>query len=373
MDHPIFMLDKPEPILKHRLFNGRKYMVWEGKVKLRNIKGWVDNPRIDLAKKVIHDRVGNRELTQNEIFELMKSEPEFRLKELRDDIMKNGLRTPITLSFEGKLLDGNRRFFALLYVLDSLGPADSNKEDFEIVDAYVLNKEATQADEENVLVEENFSPSLKLEWPDYVKAQKVTKARNEGLNEEQIAKKFNWPKSKVKDTLKIAGIIEDFEAFASDKKDPTDESGGGLGLTQHEAETVAAKSYQYFNEAQKSFYDPLMTDVDFKIQFFKWINKGKFSSFPEVRIAYRAWIDPEARPILMQDDPNAAKAAKATLDYNDRVVRSADEAVGRIDSFIKFLKQMKAADIKALPAQTRQKLKEALSLVEKMSHAANKK
>jgi hypothetical protein len=369
---PLFLCGKPLPQLKQRLYNGRKMLMWEGKVKISDVKGWVDNPRIELGKKSLMEKLGNRELSQDEIFELMKNDSEMRLKELRDDILKNGLREALTLSYQGKLLDGNRRFFAVKYALESMSSGDINRQDLEIVDAFVLSEDATDEDEQNVLVEENFSPSLKIEWPDYVKARRVIKADESGLSVEEIASKYNWPRSKIRETLKIHEILSDFEAFAVAEKDPNDESGGGLGYTEQESQVIAAKNYQFFNEAQKSFYNQLRTEVDFKIQFFKWIHEKKFSSFPEVRIAYRAWKDPEAKAAIMQKEPAAAKSAKAILDYNDRIVRSSDEAIGRIDSFVKFLKGMTAEEIKLIPKKSREDLKQVLSLVIKMSQAASK-
>lgn len=101
------------------------------------------------------------------------------------------------------------------------------------------------------------------------------------------------------------------------------------------------------------------------------MTQEKFSSFPEVRIAYKAWKDPEVKAIISGNDPDAAKDAKSTLDYNSRVVRSGEEAAGRIDAFIKFLKGMKAGEIKSLPTTARENLKEALNLIEKMSKAAS--
>jgi DNA polymerase III delta prime subunit len=74
----------------------------------------------------------------------------------------------------------------------------------------------------------------------------------------------------------------------------------------------------------------------------------------------------------MQKEPAAAKSAKAILDYNDRIVRSSDEAIGRIDSFVKFLKGMTAEEIKLIPKKSREDLKQVLSLVIKMSQAASK-
>jgi hypothetical protein len=373
MTSPSFLLEKPEPPkIRQRLYNGRKLMVWDGKVKISSIQGWVDNPRIELAKKTMQEKVGCRDLSQDEVFELMKNDPEVKLKELRDDIIKNGLREPLTLSFEGKLLDGNRRFFAIKYALESLPATDPNRQDLEVVEAHVLTDTATEEDEQNVLVEENFSASLKIEWPEYVKALMVVGAHESGLDIDNISRKYSWAKSKIKQTLKIHQIITEYITFATSDVDLEDEYGGGFGMTEQDAENEAAKNYQFFNEAQKSFFDQLNTNIDFKIQFFKWIHEGKFSSFQEVRIAYNAWGHPEAKAALLQPDPTAAKSAKAILDYNTRVVRSTDEAVGRIDSFVKFLKEMTAQQIDIIPESSLASLKEALNLVIKMGEAATK-
>lgn len=368
---PAFLLNQPTPQIKQRLYNGRKLLVWEGKVKVSSIQGWVDNPRIELAKKQFISRMGDRLITQEEIFNIMKNDTEVKLKDLRDDIIKNGLREPLALSFSGKLLDGNRRFFAVKYALENMPQTDPNRQDLETVDVYVLSEDATVEDEQNVLVEENFSASLKIEWPDYVKASKVMELHEQGVSTEEISKKFRWVKSKIKETIRIHEIITDFITYATAAIDPNDESGGGLGLSEQEAETIAAKNYQYFNEAQKSFLEPLRTDIDFKFQFFKWINEGKFSSFPEVRIANAAWKNPEAKAALLQSDPSAAKSAKTILDYNVRVVRSTEEASWRIDGFVKFLREMTSAQIKQIPESSRQNLEHALEMVIKMSKAAS--
>ncbi len=258
---PSFLLEKPEPILRTRLYNGRRLQVWEGRAKVSEIKGWADNPRIDLAKRSLQQAVGARVLQQDELYDLMKKDSEVKLAALRDDIMKNGLREPITLSFDGKLLDGNRRFFAVRYILETLPPTEPNRQDHETIDAYVLMDDATTDDEQRVLVEENFSPSLKIEWPDYVKASHVIKEYESGIDTADIAKKFKWPASKVKETIRINQIINNFLTYATAPEDPNDELGAGLGLTEQEAETIAAKNYQFFNEAQKSFFEPLQTDL----------------------------------------------------------------------------------------------------------------
>lgn len=360
---PDFVKNKQSTRIEQRLYNGRRIAVIVAKVKLDDIAGWVDNPRIDLAKKELQSQVGNRDLTQEEIFKLMKEDPEVKLNVLRDDLIKNGLREPLTLSFHGKLLDGNRRFFALKYVLEHLPSTDPNRADFEVVDAYILTSNATEEDEQNVLVEENFSASLKIEWPDFVKATKVVEAKEDGLSEAEIAKKFGWKKAKVRETLRINEIIEDFIAFATAEVDEEDETGGGRGMSENEATRLASKNYQFFNEAQKSFFDKLKSDFDFKVQFFNWIADAKFKSFPTVRVAYKVWESPEAKAALSQAEPAADKNAKAIIDYNQRIVRNTDEAVGRISSFAKFLQDLTAAELGSLPNEAVGKLVDALELV----------
>jgi hypothetical protein len=73
----------------------------------------------------------------------------------------------------------------------------------------------------------------------------------------------------------------------------------------------------------------------------------------------------------MQPEPTAAKSAKAILDYNARIVRSTDEAVGRIDSFVKFLNDMSAKEMNLLPETSKDNLERALQMVIKMSRASN--
>lgn len=353
MSKTAFMCDEPQATT--RLYNGRKIAVWQCRVDINLVSGWVDNPRIDVEKRRFQAMHGARDLTQDEIFDIMKNTPEFKLADLRDDILKNGLREPLTLTWTGRLLDGNRRFFALKYALESLPPTDPNRQDLEKVPAYVLLKDAPEEDEQNVLVEENFSASLKLEWPDYVKAQLVVAEfrSGKGLDEKQIARKFGWSKQKVVEALKIDEIIQSFMTYATDPVNPEDDLGGGLGLSETEAENICAKNYQYFNEAKKSFHNQLKTEPEFAVQFFKWIHEGKFSSFPEVRIAYKAWQSPEAKAALMQPDPTAAKAAKAIIDYNSRVVKTNDEIEGRIVNFTKFIEGINVAQLQNVSAEAR--------------------
>ena len=79
-----------DPHITSRLYNGRRLPVYECKVDINMINGWVDNPRIEVEKRRFQATHGMRELTQDEVFDIMKNTAEFKLADLRDDILKNG-------------------------------------------------------------------------------------------------------------------------------------------------------------------------------------------------------------------------------------------------------------------------------------------
>ena len=58
MSKTSFMCDEPNPT--SRLYNGRKLTVWQCKVDISQIEGWVDNPRIDVEKRELLQIVENR-------------------------------------------------------------------------------------------------------------------------------------------------------------------------------------------------------------------------------------------------------------------------------------------------------------------------
>lgn len=366
MAPPKILLPKPEPVSKQRLYHGRTLTVWEGKVSVNDVQGWVDNPRITLHIKSLRHEKGRSALNQDEIFEIMKREKEMDIKGLSHNISENGLREPITLCPDGKLLDGNRRFFAIRYLLEGMKKTDPRRQDYEDIPAFVLN-DPTSKDEEHVLVEENFSPSLKKEWPEYVKALRIKEEEKSGLEPEEIAEKYQWDKRKVQETLRTMGIIDEFLTVVTEPENPEDDTGGGLGISENEAEIIASKKYQFFNEAQKSLRNDLGADVPFKINFFKWIVGEKFKSFNEVRIAYKAWKDPEARSLLVRNDPSAAKEAKAIIDYKQRVLETEQEAASRVENFIKFLRELTTEEINALPREAVDALEEVLKKVISMA------
>lgn len=360
MNAPTILLKNPEPKITQKQFHGKKLMVWEGMVNIGDVVGWVSNPRLDLELKKFKDQHTGREPDNEEAFAIMKSMKEFRLKELADDIRVNGVRQRIIITVSGGLLDGNRRYYAARLVLEAMKKNDPTRSDYEVIPAWVLHESCTKEDEERILVQENFYSSLKVEWPDYVKAQHIYADLQKGDPVKTVAQRYNWNTSKVGETKTIMELIEEFVIFAT--TEPEDEQ-EGLGIPDIEAERIAAENYQYFNEAQKSFRRRLDTDLDFKQQFFRWIYEGKFSSFPEVRIAEKAWDHDQAKRILMSDDPKAGQKARALIDYEKTFEKELINIEEEINKFVNFLGELSTDQKTEISEESFNKLENALSMV----------
>lgn len=362
MNKPKILEEQPIPRLVQKSFHGRKVPIWEGLTLVTNIFGWVKNPRLELELKRFKDDNASRDPTDDEILAIMQAVKEFGLKELAEDIRSNGVRQPIILNSNGKLLDGNRRFYAVKYILSKADENDPNIQDYKKIPVWVLDESCSEEDEQRILVQENFYPALKVEWPDFVKARYVHDDLLNGLPAQSVAQKYGWRASKVNETRKIMDLIGEFIEFAT-----TPISEEGLGKTELEAERIAAEKYQQFNEAQKSFLSQLATDFDFKVQFFRWVSEGKFSSFQEVRVAWEGWNDPAVKRILLNDDPQAGKKARAEIEYKKVVKDNSGKASERISNFVVFLEQLTTVEISSLSENDIKSLKTALKKVSEMA------
>lgn len=361
---PSILQKVPAPRLEPRFFAKKQLSVWTGKAKVADILGWVDNPRLNLELEKFRAANAEATPTQDDILAIMRSVSEFELDTLVADIRENGIRTPLILNHEGVLLDGNRRFFAVKQLLNGISADDPNIDRYSTAPVIVLSDECTQDDEDLVLWHENFYPALKKEWPDYVRATYIIEALKAGESEADVARRFGWSKAKVRETSRIMELIGDYIDFA------VAPAPDGLGMNELEAKAEANASYQYFNEAQKSLWTQLASDIDFKWQFFKWLNEKKFKSFQEVRVAWKAWSDDALRKILLSSDPEASKKVVAEINYRNVNQSQQKIAADEFRKFQEFLKNMKASDVASLNDDDIETLNGIVDVLSKMARAA---
>ena len=361
---PPFVCKTPEPKLVDRMYGGRKIMLFQCFVETKKVTGWDDNPRIKILKQ---SRLNgsNRALTEEEIFDLMKNDDSVKLSDLSNDIVSNGLREPIVFTFKGDLLDGNRRYFAIKLAFERGVGDEQVKEKLEKIPALVMLADASEKDIQAVLIEENFAPSLKIEWDDYIKAQYILKDYETGLDDVALAKKYNWKKGKVRETIRIGELIDDFRAIATADLDPESDYGGGFGLSDIKVDEIITAKYQFFNEAQKSFYNELQTNIDFKTSFFSWLKNDKFKNFQEVRVALKIFNNEEAKREINKDQSDAGRTAKAVIEYQERVVNKYDFK-SKIEELLVNIKTMTVEDLRHVPERLLPMLDEALTTLKRL-------
>jgi len=367
------LIDKPAPRLVTRVFHRTPVALFEGRVRILDIEGWVENERIAvLVRKFEHQF--SRRPTSKELYSLLiENDREFKIKELARSIFWNGVRVPIIVDSDGKLLDGNRRYFACLHLLKT---DTDNRDNYETVNALVLPPDVDESIKRKVIIEMNFVEDPKLDWSPYVKARLVHKEyeMQRAPDRKELADRFGWTTTKVLEAIETISIVDQFIHFHSERSTPDeDEVLRRLG-DEMEAEIKAAENYTLFWEARNKYGKQLEDDIDFKEWFFDMMAFSPFKSIAEVRMLWEAWQDPQARGELTKRTPQGVerailfrKAAKAgvevvDIDSVDAVVRQ-EKYEKRLLHFADFLMRMPAGVLGALSPECRQKLSDALEYI----------
>lgn len=367
-----------QPRHKVRYFHHRRVDGWSGYVKTTDVQGWVNNVRIDLfVQKWKRDHSGVAP-TNDEILNWMITDPnkEFKLQDLGESIVKNGVRQQIVIKADGTLLDGNRRYFASLFRLrEAQRTGDTNSEQMVThLPAFVLSPACTDADYEAVLVEENFVDDCREPWPNFIKAQRVFEtfkdltdrghSRSAAIN--SIVENFGKPKAQIERWIKMMNHIEDFHLFHSE----VDEGSGIEAKDEYDIKWKSQKYFEYFDELTKTdVVKALDADTELRDKVFERLFDDDFRNFKQIRSLPAISADVRAREKFMLLDGKAAVddaiewvsvvgLTKKALQVNDRII-----------GFAKFLGSLTANDIDRLDVPSIQALQEIAVTVTEMANA----
>lgn len=367
MNHPVILLPDPTPVKGKRKFSGQSMAVWQGYANLSEISGWIENPRLKLELDKFKRSNSGREPTQDEVADIMNTVKEFSILELATNIRENGVRTPLILSSTGILLDGNRRFFASLKALNDTPKSDPQYKELLRVPVIILDESVTKDEENLVLWHENFHPENKIEWSDYIKAQYIQSALESGMTEKDVQVQFGWRSSKVKETKKIMFLIDEYRTFA------TSAAPDGLGQDDLAVEEFANQNYQFFNEAQKSFYEEAASNFEFRNTFFRWLSDGKFSSFSEVRVARKAFDKPKYKKILDGDNPKAGRLVETYIKSDEAKSQEERDVKEIIEEFKKEVETMTLPELSKLDDEDIETLRSILENIIRMVESLRNK
>lgn len=369
-----------EPRLEVRYFHRKRIDVWSGYVQTKDVKGWVENVRIELFVEKWQKDHNGAGPSNDDILDWMvrDQEEEFKLSELGESIVKNGVRQPIVITSNGDLLDGNRRYFAaLMKQRDAEKKGDSaTLAMVSQLPAYVLSPSCDKDDFESVLVEENFVPSCREEWPNFIKARKVYDAykdfREEGLSKKDsyaaLTERFGVSRSRLEYYLKTMDAIEEFMDYQLEE----DEETGRLPKEPPAVKWKAQRYFDHFAELSKSqVQKALDTDPEFRAKVFDRLYDGDFVNYTQVRKLPAIAADRRARDKFM-----LGTGQQAVLDAIDwvtvtGVAKKALDNSERIASFSRFLKNLGAQEIDDLDPVMVSELEEILTKVVRMAKAVH--
>lgn len=314
---------KPQPI-----FNGVAVPMREGYAEVTDLHFWEDNDRYLLHVKEFQERYG-RDPDDNELLGILTGDvtlpslgddDPFELKDLARSIARKGVERPPVVDQYGVIRDGHRRTAAARYVYSHPKEfTDDERERARWVKVWVAT-DATPDQIEAIVVGLNFEDELKIKWPEYVKARRVSARYHDERDamggrftqsqeldlRRRVATHFAITTADVQRYLRMVNWAEDFEAYHSD------EAGRDPASVRYRANKI----FQWFYELQAGKGDEKLTaklDQDDELKKVVYdLMWETLDSGAQVRSLYKVVADDAATEFLVKahenlDDPETAR------------------------------------------------------------------
>ena len=386
-DRPYFVQPGAEWNLETVRFNGVPVPLYRTHGDPRQINGWVDNPRVEMIINRWRrggDRSSDAYPSDDEFLELMLDDdrlsrvPTFDIKDLGEDIKRNGVRDPIIVTWKGKLLDGNRRKFAIMWALSDRGSADAGQRQLlESVPILVLPVNATASDEKVILIQENYADSLKRRWPEAITNgalyERYQEFSDQLTNESDvdIRKRLLDEFPRFKTTWEIRDRIDTWQLILEFNGEYSGD------LDEDELARLTNDSFQYFRQANDTFRRrEVFNEPEFRDILFKGIHHGLFPSFVSVRSLEDIHRSPEATEIFGRGEGmgRADKRANFRAARDEAGRRRAERELSveqRLESVIGFLDDLTSAQLASLSTSAVARLQDVLQRIIAQAEASS--
>ena len=373
-EKPGFVLDDAGWQLETRYFNGIPIPLYRTEGDAIQIKGWVENPRVDM---ILNRWRNERHMSvhaipdDDEMLELMLNYDvgSFAIEDLGEDVKQNGVREPIIVTWDGTLIDGNRRKFAVMWALSHRGAA-TNEQQHRLgrIPMFVLPEGAPDAHKQSIIIQENYAESLKKEWPQVVTNGRIYRRyqqlSNQYPDEEDLAirqrvqrgfPRFNT--TEIRNRINTWLLIEEFRADYGGEENEDD------------LEAKINKSFQYFRQANDTYRTKnVFSEPEFKELLFRGIQQELFPSFASVRRLDELYRNPQATEIFLGGEGLSGTGLRANF---DRATAEAgrEEATRnltverRLEAIIESIDSLTSVELARVPAILRSRLESTLERI----------
>lgn len=333
--------------------------VYKGLVLIEGIKLYRENKRTTLDLQHLLEELGEtntEDLSDNNIIDYIFKQGLHKIDDLAGSIRKNGVRVPLVLTYEKKLIDGNRRFLACHYLMKT---RKEREEKFTKVLAHCLKPKIDKNLRLKIISEQNFLSDFKEAWPREVRANFAVERYNEFLketNDEEEAYR------KVKYFLEISKQdLDRFRAVLEMITEYVEYVNNSAVKTKQDAERFARLKFHFFEE----FYNktckgrtPIKTPDLLKEAnelLYKYILDNQVNSTIKVReLAGIVRYEP-TRKYLQRPKASFEIARTNYQDY-----ARPKKAVLKITHFCEWLEDLTSTEKEEIPDSLKEKLIKAI-------------
>lgn len=272
-----------------KLFHNEWLDVYPTTLPLSAIEFWKENnrtiftfERLQIEKHKKLDKLSIEEITQ-----FIAEQDIHKLQVLAESIKRNGVQVPLFIRDDGKLLDGNRRYFACKWLqMQCRGRNVPEPPTLLDIPVFIIKKNDLSSELElKILAEANFIPDLKVSWPLDAQARAVEdyyqERRQKGVDHETAIVEsigvFGINRSRIIDFLDTLKLIK---VFIDEGIDDADRINRRIIV-----EDRFVYFWEFVNKAMKGrgAFDNLAELSEVRNMFFELIGKGRDSPIKSVK------------------------------------------------------------------------------------------
>jgi len=344
---------------EHAIFHDKVVEVYEGYVDVNSLKLWKDNDRTlldleHLAKESGLQDIGK--LSDEDIIKSIIKNGLHKIKELAKSIKMNGVRVPLIITYEKEILDGNRRFIACKYLLDT---EEEQKDEFKSVLAYCLKPNLSKNLRYKIISEMNFLPDHKEKWPREVRAKYIRQlfieyrekyGEKKAINE--ITFLLGIGKSDVYRFIAVLNMINEYKNFAKKISEQAEK----------EAELFAREKFQFFEEFYNKYIKAKVHSKGIKNDkelFYYYLFNKQLVSVMAIRDFAAMLQYPSIKKIV--------RKKKETLDYAKAIYDDAiipKRTAYTIIKFCELMESLSAQKIRSIADDLKERLRKILKKID---------
>lgn len=338
----------PDKDAKKKPFHNEWIDVYPNVLPLDEIRYWEENNRTFFTLERLTRLRGKelKDISLEDITQFVAEQDTHKLQLLADSIERNGVQVPLIIRDDGKLLDGNRRYFACQWLKMQYAKRDANLPEALLqIPVFVIRKsdlDKKETLELKILAEANFIPDLKIPWPldaqaravhEYYKQFKNKKAVDHETALVEVVSVFGISRQRAIDLLDSLKLTKQFIAEGDCENEK---------IRRHAiVEDKFVYFWEFLNKAMKGSGE--YTDKDelneVKDMFFSLMAKGPsnpITNVKQVEPLVQAKRDKTAWNILKESKGQKVKTVVSIM-LEKKEVRKAED---KIRLFLAWLEDM---------------------------------